>query len=104
MAWRWLRHLGMRVGLTGGIACGKSLVAGFLREMGAVVVDDDQAARDAVGPGSEALLAVVAEFGRDVLLPDGTLDRPRLGRIVFADDARRRRLMAITFPAISAAV
>ena len=101
MAWRWLRHLGMRVGLTGGIACGKSLVAGFLREMGAVVVDDDQAARDAVGPGSEALLAVVAEFGRDVLLPDGTLDRPRLGRIVFADDARRRRLMAITFPAIA---
>ncbi|MFM7735700.1 MAG: dephospho-CoA kinase [Alphaproteobacteria bacterium] len=90
----------LRAGLTGGIACGKSLVSGFLREMGAAVVDDDVAARDAVQPGSEALAAVVAEFGPDVLLPDGSLDRPRLGRIVFADDAKRRKLMSITFPAI----
>lgn len=90
----------LRAGLTGGIACGKSLVSGFLREMGAAVVDDDVAARDAVRPGSEALEAVVAEFGRDVLQADGSLDRPRLGRIVFADDAKRRKLMAITFPAI----
>jgi len=90
----------VRAGLTGGIACGKSLVAGFLREMGAAVVDDDVAARDAVRPGSEALAAVVEEFGRDVLLPDGSLDRPKLGRVVFADDAKRRKLMSITFPAI----
>ena len=90
----------VRAGLTGGIACGKSLVSGFLREMGAAVVDDDVAARDAVRPGSEALAAVVEEFGRDVLAADGSLDRPKLGRIVFADDAKRRRLMSITFPAI----
>lgn len=90
----------LRAGLTGGIACGKSLVSGFFREMGAAVVDDDLAARDAMQPGSEALVAVVAEFGREILLPDGSLDRPRLGRIVFADDEKRRRLMSITFPAI----
>ena len=90
----------VRAALTGGIACGKSLVSGFLREMGAAVVDDDVAARDAVRPGSEALAAVVEEFGRDVLAADGSLDRPKLGRIVFADDAKRRRLMSITFPAI----
>jgi dephospho-CoA kinase len=90
----------LRVGLTGGIACGKSLVAGFFREAGVPVVNDDEAARDAVAPGTPGLEAVVAEFGREVLLPDGSLDRARLGRIVFADDALRRRLMLATFPFI----
>lgn len=90
----------LRVGLTGGIACGKSLVAGFFVARGVPVVNDDHAAHDAVQRGSEGLAAVVAEFGSDVLLPDGGLDRPKLGRIVFADDALRRRLMAITFPFI----
>lgn len=90
----------LKVGLTGGIACGKSLVAGFFTDAGIPVVNDDHAAHDAVAKGSEGLAAVVREFGEDVLLPDGSLDRPKLGRIVFNDDARRRRLMAITFPFI----
>jgi dephospho-CoA kinase len=90
----------LRVGLTGGIACGKSLVAGFFRAAGVPVVDDDAAARDAVARGTPGLAAVVAEFGESVLCPDGTLDRPKLGRFVFADDTRRRRLMNVTFPYI----
>src|SRR5262245_50414824 len=90
----------LRIGLTGGIACGKSLVAGLFRQRGVPVVNDDDAARDAMAAGSDALNAVVAEFGRDILLPDGSLDRPALGRRVFADNELRLRLMAITFPAI----
>ncbi|HZR80699.1 MAG TPA: dephospho-CoA kinase [Candidatus Binatia bacterium] len=90
----------LRVGLTGGIACGKSLVARFFRERGVPVVDDDQAARDAVAPGTPGLAAVVAEFGEGVLLHDGTLDRAALGRTIFADDRLRRRLMNATFPFI----
>ncbi|MEW6272107.1 MAG: dephospho-CoA kinase [Thermodesulfobacteriota bacterium] len=90
----------LRVGLTGGIACGKSLVAGFFTARGVPVVNDDDAARDAVAKGSDGLAAVVREFGDEVLLPDGALDRPKLGRIVFADDVLRRRLMGITFPFI----
>ncbi len=90
----------LRVGLTGGIACGNSLVAGFFTARGIPVVNDDHAAHDAVAKGTEGLAAVVREFGPDVLLPDGSLDRATLGRIVFADDALRRRLMAITFPFI----
>lgn len=90
----------LRVGLTGGIACGKSLVAGFFAERGIPVINDDHAAHDAVAKGSDGLAAVVREFGPDVLLPDGSLDRPKLGRIVFNDDTRRRHLMATTFPFI----
>jgi len=89
-----------RVGLTGGIACGKSLVASFFTEKGIPVVNDDHAAHDAVARGSAGLAAVVAAFGEDVLLPDGSLDRPKLGRIVFHDDAKRRHLMGVTFPFI----
>ena len=90
----------LRVGLTGGIACGKSLIGGLFARKGIPVVDDDQAARAAVAPGTPGLAAVIQEFGREYLLPDGTLDRPRLGRLVFADDALRRKLMQITFPHI----
>jgi len=90
----------LRVGLTGGIACGKSLVAGFFAARGIPVVNDDHAAHDAVAKGSEGLAAVVREFGAEVLRSDGSLDRARLGRVVFADDARRRHLMATTFPFI----
>jgi dephospho-CoA kinase len=90
----------LRVGLTGGIACGKSLVASFFAEKAIPVVNDDHAAHDAVVKGSEGLAAVVQEFGDGILLADGNLDRPKLGRIVFGDDAKRRCLMAITFPFI----
>jgi dephospho-CoA kinase len=89
-----------RVGLTGGIACGKSLVAGFFAQHSIPVINDDHAAHDAVARGTEGLAAVVREFGADVLLPDGNLDRPKLGRIVFNDDTKRRKLMGITFPFI----
>lgn len=92
----------LRVGLTGGIACGKSEVAARLTALGLPVVNDDDAAREAVAPGSEGLAEVVREFGREILAADGTLDRVRLGRIVFSDEARRRRLMEITHPRIGA--
>ena len=92
----------MRVGLTGGIGSGKSAVAQLLREHGAVVVDADAIAREVVEPGTPGLAAVVAEFGPDVLTAGGALDRPRLGRLVFADDVRRRALEAIVHPLVEA--
>ena len=88
------------VGLTGGIATGKSTVSAMLRGLGCVVIDADQLARAVVEPGEPALAAIVAEFGRGVLQSDGTLDRKKLGAVVFADPARRKRLEAITHPAI----
>ena len=87
------------VGLTGGIATGKSTVSEMLRALGCVVIDADQLARDVVAPGEAALAEVAREFG-DVLTPDGALDRKKLAAIVFADPARRRRLEAILHPAI----
>ncbi len=89
-----------RVGLTGGIGSGKSTVSARLAELGAVVVDYDLLARAAVEPGTAGLEAIVARFGAAVLRADGTLDRPALGSVVFADDAARRDLEAITHPAI----
>jgi dephospho-CoA kinase len=88
------------VGLTGGLATGKSTVSEMLRALGCVVLDADVLAREVVEPGQPALAAIAEEFGRDVLHPDGTLDRKRLGAIVFADPARRQRVEAITHPAI----
>ena len=88
------------VGVTGGLATGKSTVSEFLRGLGCVVLDADVLARDVVEPGQPALAAIAQEFGRDVLQSDGTLDRKRLGAIVFADPGRRKRLEAITHPAI----
>ena len=90
------------VGLTGGIATGKSTVADIFRRLGAVVIDADRLARDVVAPGEPALAEIGREFGPDVLHPDGTLDRKRLGAVVFGDAERRRRLEAITHPAIRA--
>jgi dephospho-CoA kinase len=90
------------VGLTGGIATGKSTVAGMLRGLGCVVIDADVLAREVVAPGQPALAAIVEAFGREVLQPDGALDRKRLAAIVFDDADRRRRLEAITHPAIRA--
>jgi dephospho-CoA kinase len=88
------------VGLTGSIATGKSTVSAMFRELGCVVLDADVLAREVVAPGEPALAQIVEEFGRDVLQPDGTLDRKKLGAVVFGDAARRKRLEAITHPAI----
>jgi len=88
------------VGLTGGLATGKSTVSDMLRALGCVVLDADVMAREVVEPGQPALATIAQEFGPDVLRPDGTLDRKRLGAIVFADPERRKRVEAITHPAI----
>jgi dephospho-CoA kinase len=90
------------VGLTGGIATGKSTVSAILRELGCIVIDADVLAREVVAPGEAAHAAIVAEFGEGVRRPDGALDRTKLGAVVFADAERRRRLEAITHPAIRA--
>jgi dephospho-CoA kinase len=89
------------IGLTGGIASGKSTVAGMLRELGATVIDADEASRAVVEPGTPGLRAVVEAFGREVLDGD-RLDRWKLGAIIFVDEAARRRLEAITHPLIRA--
>ncbi|GFO61651.1 dephospho-CoA kinase [Geomonas silvestris] len=88
------------IGLTGGIASGKSSVANMLERLGAPVVDADLLARAVVEPGQTALKEIAAQFGAQVLNPDGTLNRAALGAIVFADPAARRTLEAITHPAI----
>ncbi|NUU24413.1 MAG: dephospho-CoA kinase [Streptomycetaceae bacterium] len=92
----------VNVGLTGGIGSGKSEVSRRLAAYGAVVVDADLIAREVVQPGTPGLAAVVAEFGEDVLAPDGTLDRPRLGSLVFADPERLAALNAIVHPLVGA--
>jgi dephospho-CoA kinase len=87
-------------GLTGGIASGKSTVAGLLRARGVGVVDADQMAREVVEPGTEGLRRIARQFGPGVLLADGRLDRPALAARVFGDDAARSLLEAITHPLI----
>ncbi|MEE4541507.1 dephospho-CoA kinase [Streptomyces sp. V4-01] len=90
----------LTVGLTGGIGAGKSEVSRLLVSYGAVLVDADRIAREVVEPGTEGLAAVVAEFGPGVLAADGSLDRPKLGAIVFADGERRTALNAIVHPLV----
>ena len=90
----------MRVGLTGGVASGKSTVSGILRELGAVVIDADQLAREVVAKGTPGLARVVEAFGPAVLTPDGELDRPKVGAIVFADEEKRRVLEGIVHPLV----
>lgn len=89
-----------RVGLTGGIASGKSTVAAMLSELGAVVIDADALAREVVARGTPGLEAVVAEFGSELLGPDGELDRPAMGRLVFSDGEARQRLERIVHPLV----
>lgn len=89
-----------RIGLTGGIAAGKSVATARLAELGAVVVDHDLLAREAVAPGSVGLAEIVEAFGDGVLTPDGGLDRPGLGALVFADAAARSRLNDIVHPEV----
>jgi dephospho-CoA kinase len=90
----------VRIGLTGPIGCGKSTVASWLGELGAVVIDADEVARDVVAQGTPELDAVVAAFGPEMLLQTGDLDRARLGRLVFADPEALIRLEAIVHPAV----
>lgn len=90
----------LKVGLTGGIGAGKSVVSRLLVEHGAVLIDADRIAREVVEPGTPGLTAVVDAFGEDVLAADGTLDRPRLGSIVFADPERLATLNAIVHPLV----
>ncbi|MCX2726849.1 dephospho-CoA kinase [Thermomicrobium sp. 4228-Ro] len=92
------------IGITGNIACGKSLVVRELAACGAETVDADEVAREVTGPGSPVLAAIAQEFGAEVLRPDGSLDRRALGAIVFRDPEALRRLEAITHPAIVAEI
>lgn len=92
----------MRVlGLTGGIGTGKSTVAGFFRDEGIPVVDADRIAREITEPGRDAYREILLRFGREILLPDGRIDRKRLGETVFADPGRRAELEAVTHPRIA---
>ena len=90
----------VRVGLTGGIASGKSTVSGMLRELGAVVIDADALAREVVEKGTPGLAAVIDEFGPELLTQEGELDRAAMGALVFADESARRRLEAIVHPLV----
>jgi dephospho-CoA kinase len=90
----------LRVGLTGGIGSGKTVVSDLLAELGAVVIDADVLARDVVARNTSGLAAIVVEFGPDVLTDSGELDRPAMGAKVFEDDAARSRLEAIVHPRV----
>ncbi|GJM74303.1 hypothetical protein HMSSN036_65190 [Paenibacillus macerans] len=92
----------MNIGLTGGIATGKSTVSRMLVQRGAALIDADVIAREIMEPGHPVLAAVAKRFGQTVLHPDGTLDRKKLGEIVFADPERRKALENLTHPAIRA--
>lgn len=90
----------LKVGLTGSIAVGKSFVCGVLREAGVHVLDADQTARDVVEPGTKGLADIVRVFGHAILKPDGSLDREKMGRLVFSDDAERKLLNSIVHPLV----
>ncbi len=92
----------MNIGLTGGIACGKSTVADMLAARGAVLIDADQLAREVVEPGSPTLAQVADAFGQAMLQADGSLDRKRLGQVVFADESARKKLESLLHPPIRA--
>lgn len=93
----------LRIGLTGGIASGKSTVADMFSDLGIPVIDTDLIARDVVAPGQPALQEIREAFGAGVIAEDGSLDRPAMRALVFADDGARRRLEAILHPRIGAA-
>ena len=93
----------LKVGLTGSIAVGKSFVLGVLADLGCRVLNADVTAREVVAPGSPALQLVVEAFGKEILMTDGTLDRAKLGSVVFADEQKRLRLNSILHPFIIAA-
>ncbi|WP_232679945.1 dephospho-CoA kinase [Nocardioides sp. R-C-SC26] len=90
----------MRVGLTGGVASGKSPVAAMLADLGAIVIDADALAREVVARGTPGLEQVVAAFGPELLTDDGDLDRPRMGALVFGDEEKRTLLESIVHPLV----
>ena len=90
----------MRVGLTGGVASGKSTVSSILAELGAVVIDGDKLAREVVERGTPGLAPVVEAFGPEILTPEGDMDRAAVGQIVFNDEARRKVLEGIIHPLV----
>lgn len=90
----------MNIGLTGGIACGKSTVANMLVERGALLVDADRIAREVVEPGSPALAEIAEAFGHHLIGPDGSLNRKELGNLIFGDISARKKLESITHPRI----
>jgi len=92
----------VRAGLTGGIGCGKSTVAKMMREMGCEVLDADIVAREVVEPGQPAHAGIVAAFGREILAPDGRIDRPALARLVFPDPSKLAKLNHIVHPQVIA--
>ena len=94
--------MGQIIGITGGIASGKSSVSQYIRELGFTIVDADIASRAVVEPGEEAYLQVVESFGDDILLEDGTIDRGKLGSIIFHDKDKRLILNGIVHPAVRA--
>lgn len=92
--------MGIVIGLTGGIASGKSTVSDLFREYDIPVIDADVVAREVVEPGEPVLAAIVDAFGAEILLPDGTLDRPKLGGIIFRDPQKREVLNGIVHPVV----
>ena len=90
----------LRVGLTGGMACGKSFVAGALRDLGCAVIEADETGREVMQPGGEAYAPVVAAFGPGILDEQGAIDRPKLAALVFENPAQLERLNAIVHPAV----
>jgi dephospho-CoA kinase len=90
----------MILGLTGGIATGKSTVSAMLRQRGIPVIDADQIAREVVEPGKPAYEAIVRHFGKEILLPDGSINRKLLGEIVFSNEAERQKLNSIVHPEV----
>lgn len=87
-----------RIGLTGGVGCGKSTVSSYMAELGIPVIDGDRLSREAVTPGSEAMEAIHRVFGPEVFLPDGRLDRAKMAKLVFSDEDKRQALNAIIHP------
>lgn len=92
----------LKLGLTGGIACGKSTVAQMLSQKGALIIDADQLAREVVQPGKPAWVGIVNWLGEEVLLEDGSLDRSKIGARVFRDESARQQLNALTHPRVRA--
>lgn len=90
----------LRLGLTGGIASGKSTVSRIFAELGAIIIDSDLLAREVVAPGTDGLAEVVAAFGEEVLTADGEMDRAKVGAIVFADPGKRKVLEQVIHPRV----